>query len=125
MHRLKVLFCLVACMVVSCSDSVTQKNLEPRTIKPQSAAEDRVPGQYIITLKAGVAVEILQDVFAEFGLASVRDLAKGRYLITLEKDPGPEDITRHAATSSSIEYVQPNYVYRTMPPAQEGTQRLK
>ena len=123
MHRFKVLLCIIACtLVASCSDSANQKSEELRTIKTRPATENRVPGQYIVTLKEGISIELLQEVFAEFGVKSVKDISKGRYLITLEKDPGPEVITKQAATSSEIEYAQPNYIYRTMQPAQESPQ---
>ena len=110
---------------MSCGDSANQKNLEPRVITTQPATENRVPGQYIVKLKEEGSTETLHKVFAEFGVKSIQDLSKGRYLITLEKDPGLEGITRQAVTSSNIEYVQPNYIYRTMQPAQEGSQRIR
>jgi hypothetical protein len=112
-------------VVVGCAESENQKNLDPRTITTPPAIENRVPGQYIVTLKEGVGTELLQEVFAEFGIQSVKDLSSGRYLITLEKDPGPEVIIKQAATSSEIEHVQPNYIYRTMQPAQESPQRTR
>ena len=119
MDLLKVLFFLVACtIVVSCDDSANQKNLELRNIAPQPATENRVPGQYIVKLKEQGTEETLRTLFAEFGIKSIQDLSKGRYLITLEKDPGPEDISRQAATVAGIEYVQPNFIYRPMQPAQ-------
>ena len=126
MDRLKVLFCLVICaIVVSCGDSANQKNLELRNTTIGPATENRVPGQYIIKLKEEGSTETLHKVFAEFGIKSIQDLSKDRYLITLEKDPGPEKMTRQAATSSNIEYVQPNYIYRTMQPVQESPQRIR
>ena len=112
-------------MVMSCSDSANQENLEPRIITTQTTAENRVPGQYIITLKKGGRVETLHEVFAEFGVRSIQDLSRGRYLITLEKDPGLENISRQAVTSPNIESVQPNYIYRTMQPAQESSQHVR
>ena len=111
--------------MAGCTDSANQKNLEPRTITPQPATENRVPGQYIVTLKEGGSTETLNEVFDEYGIQSIKDLSKGRYLITLEKDPGPESITKQAATSSEIEHVQPNYIYRTMQPGQESPQRMR
>lgn len=76
-------------------------------------------------LKEEGSEETLHKVFAEFGIKSIQDLSKGRYLITLEKDPGPEDITKQAATISDIKHVQPNYIYRTMQPAQESWQHVR
>jgi hypothetical protein len=108
--------------VAGCTDSTNEKNLEPRTITTQPATENRVPGQYIVTLRKGGSSETLTEVFNKYGIKSIKDLSKDRYLITLKQDPGPESITKQAATSSVIEYVQPNYIYRTMQPAQEKPQ---
>jgi len=108
--------------VAGCTDSANQKNVEPRILTPQSASENRAPGQYIVTLKEGGNSETLTEVFKQYGIKSIKDLSKRRYLITLEQDPGPEALTKQAATSSDIEDVQPNYIYRTMPPAQDKPQ---
>jgi len=108
--------------VAGCTDSANQKNVEPRTITTQPATENRVPGQYIVTLKESGRSETLTEVFKQYGIKSIQDLSRGRYLITLEQDPGPEEINKQAATASDIEQVQPNYLYRTMPPSHDKSQ---
>ena len=113
---------LVAIVVAGCTDSANQKNVEPRILTPQPAAENRAPGQYIVTLKEGGNSETLTEVFKQYGIKSIKDLSRNRYLITLEQDPSPEAIAKQAATASDIEAVQPNYIYRTMPPAQDKPQ---
>jgi hypothetical protein len=111
--------------VAGCTDSANQKNLEPRTITTQPATENRAPGQYIVTLKKGASFKTLTEVFNQFGIQSIKDLSKNRYLITLQQDPGPEEMAKHAATSSEIEDVQPNYIYREMQPSQEKPQLIR
>jgi len=113
---------LTGISVVGCTDSANQKNVEPRTITTQSATENRVSGQYLVTLKEGGSAETLTEVFKQYGIISIQDLSRGRYLITLEQDPGPEAIVSQAATASDIEQVQPNYLYRTMPPSHDKSQ---
>jgi len=105
--------------VVGCTDAANQKNLEPRTITTQPATENRVLGQYLVTIKEGGSAETLTEVFKQYGIKSIQDLSSGRYLITLEQDPGPEELAKLAASSADIEDVQPNFIYRTMPPTQE------
>jgi len=108
--------------VAGCTDAANQKNVEPRTIKTQPATENRVPGQYIVTLKESGRSETLIEVFKQYGIKSIQDLSRGRYLITLEQDPGPEAVASQAANASDIEQVQANYLYRTMPPSDDKSQ---
>ncbi len=117
--------CIFLCgiAVAGCSDSANQKNLEPIIITNEAATGNRVSGQYIVSLKKGVSTKTLTDVFNKFGIRSIKNLSNSRYLITLEQDPGPEIIAKQGATSSKIEYVQPNYIYRTMPTLQGDPQR--
>ena len=105
--------------LAGCTDAANQKNMEPRILSPQPVKDNRLVGQYIVTLKEGRSSETLTEVFKQFGIKSIKDLSRGRYLITLDQDPGPEEMTKQTANSSEIEDVQPNYIYRTMPPAQE------
>jgi hypothetical protein len=109
-------------LVAGCTDAANQKNVEPGILTPQPATENRLPGQYIVTLKEGVSPETLTKVFNKYGIKSTKDLSRGRYLVNLVQDPGPEAIAKQAATSSDIEEVQPNYIYRTMPPAHDKPQ---
>jgi hypothetical protein len=116
---------LFSIAVTGCTDSANQKNMEERTLSPQPAMDNRVPGQYIVTLKKSGSSETLTRVFQQYGIKSIQDLSRGRYLITLEQDPGPEEMANQAATVSDIEEVQPNYIYRTMPPIQDSPQRAR
>ena len=113
---------LVAMVVAGCTDSANQKNVEPRILTPQPTSENRMPGQYLVTLKEGASTETLTEVFKQYGIKSIQDLSRNRHLITLEKDPGPEVNSKQAATASDIQDVQPNYIYRTMPPVQDKPQ---
>jgi len=109
--------------VAGCTDPANQKNVEPRTLSPQPSQENRLPGQYLVTLKEGGGAETLTEVFKQYGIKSIQDLSKGRYLITLERDPGFETLVKQALTASDIDAVQPNYIYRKMPLLQDDPQR--
>lgn len=117
--------CIFLCsmVVVGCSDPANQKNSEARILTTDPAKENRMPGQYIVTLKEGASTETLTEVFHEYGIISIKELTESRYLIILEQDPGQKEITTQAATSLAIEHVQPNYFYRTMPLIQQDRQQ--
>ena len=105
--------------LIGCTESTNQKNIEPRTLTPKPVSENQLPGQYIVTLKEGANSETLTSVFQQYGIKSIQDLSKGRYLIKLEQDPGQDTITKQAAASSKIEAVQPNYTYQAVPQTQQ------
>ena len=109
--------CLLLCSIttVSCTETVNQKNESPQIRSPQPAKENRLAGQYIITLKEGASSEVLMQVFEQYGIKAIQALSGNRYLIILEQDPGNEIMTEKAATSAEIDAVQPNNVYRAMP----------
>jgi len=116
---------LVSCLLIvgfigaGCTESTNQKNIEQRTLTPQSTSENQLPGQYIVTLKKGANSETLTSVFEHYGIKSIQEFSKGRYLIILEHDPGPDTITQQAAASSEIDTVQPNYTYQAIPQRQQ------
>ena len=113
----KLLGCLLLCSItaVSCTDTVNEKNESPQILSPQPTKENRLAGQYIITLKEGASSEALKQVFEQYDIKAIHALSRNRYLIILEQDPGPEVMTEKAAISAGIEAVQPNNVYQAMP----------
>ena len=119
MRTLISCFLLASIFVVSCTDSTNQKNPEPRILSPQTTNENRLGGQYIVTLKKGANSETLTSVFQQYGIKSIQEFSKGRYLIILEHDPGLDTIIKQAAASSEIDTVQPNYTYQAIPQTQQ------
>ena len=73
----------------------------------------RVPNEYLVKLTENASEDDLRVVFAELGVQAIRDLTKNRFLITLEKDPGPDAVKSLGAASPFVELVQPNYIYQT------------
>ena len=126
MIRLLLGYIFVSSIIAAgCTESANQKNVEPRIFTQQPASENRIPGQYIVTLKDGVSSETVTEVFNKYGIKSIQDLSRSRYLITLEQDPGVEEMSNQAASSSGIESAQPNYLYREMQPSQKKPQLVR
>ncbi|MCG6887573.1 MAG: hypothetical protein LJE74_10215 [Proteobacteria bacterium] len=82
----------------------------------QPTANNRVPGEYLVTLTASGNPESLRSVFNAYGVKAIREFSKGRYLVVLEHDPGPEEIAERVAASTDIVRVQPNFIYHGTTP---------
>ena len=91
MMRLILGYVLLFSMAAAgCTDSANQKSVQPRIVTQQPASENRIPGQYIVTLRNSANSEVLTEVFNEFGISAIKDLSRNRYLLILEQDPGME-----------------------------------
>jgi hypothetical protein len=72
--------------------------------------ESRMPGEYIVTAEKGANHETLKGIFETYVVKSIKDIGRERYLIKLEKDPGPEIIEQEGLRSKLIKSVQPNFL---------------
>lgn len=80
--------------------------------RPQQA--DRVPGEYIVTITAGAdnPTEALRNAYSEFGIIRLTPIGSDRYVLKLERDPGPAAIEQKARDLPAVKSVQPNLIYR-------------
>ena len=78
----------------------------------EGKSQQRVPGQYLVTLAAGADVKAIAEVYGRFGIKATRDLGNSLFLVTLTEDPGPAEIEKLGRGNARIKAVQPNYVYR-------------
>ena len=76
------------------------------------ASQMRVPGEYIVTLAAGVDVKVITNVYGRFGIKRIQDLGRNIFLVTLSEDPNPAQMEELRRQDARIEAVQPNFVYR-------------
>lgn len=110
-RELAVLSLLATCSVSGCSDN-GQPPVERTTGKSDIYREERVPGEYIVTLSGDVSDTLIRELFEEYAVTTIENLGRGRFLIRLEYDPGPQVIERIGAESPSVEHIQPNYIYQ-------------
>ena len=80
----------------------------PATMPPQ----DRVPGEYLVSVQKGGDDALLRNVFATYSVRDVQPVSDNLFLLKIDQDPGPDEIKRKAGESDRIRAVQPNYVYR-------------
>ena len=83
-----------------------------QTPPPEAKSQQRVPGQYLVTLMPGGDAKAINDVYGSFGIKSARSIGNNVYLVTLTQDPGPYAMERLRGGNAQIKAVQPNYVYR-------------
>jgi len=80
-------------------------------VEQEIAAPERVRGEYIVTAP-GIDAARLRRLFSVYEVRDVADLGAGRFLIRLNRDPGPAEIERTALGSGDIKAIQPNFIYR-------------
>lgn len=79
--------------------------------------QTRMPGEYLVTLVAGIDVKVISDVYGQFEIKSIKELGNGSFQIKLGNDPGPEKMEALRSQDSRIKAVQPNFIYRIDKPA--------
>lgn len=90
----------------------------PRTTQaaaPAGARQDRVPGEYLVTVAARDRVAAIADLYGQFGIKEIRDLGGTVFLLRVTEDPGPARMEQVRGGSAHILAVQPNLVYGTRP----------
>lgn len=103
-------------ILCSCATAETGSN---EHLKQKTAGQDRVPGEYLVKIKAGTDVKDIEKLFKPYGLEKISPAGVRLYKIKLNNDPGPEIIKEVAEKSKSIEYAEPNYIYRINPPTEK------
>jgi len=105
---------LYALAASACSTNAAPAAGVKRPVVPQTEQPDRMRGEYIITVKPGTKdnEQRVRDAYSEFGVMGLTSIGERRYLLRLERDPGPEAIQQKAGQVPSIESTQPNFRYR-------------
>lgn len=112
--RTIIVLALAAAAISACTTSSPPAPASSHRTVPRAEQPDRVPGEYIVTLKAG-AKDRHQDIrnaYTNFGVIHVKPIGNNRYVLKLERDPGLSVIKLRAEQTSAIESVQPNFIYR-------------
>jgi len=109
------LFCLVAFGVVvisGCSDSSyhDEKVTQPDVVFSTSNEESKL-NEYIIVLAENVSIESATSSLQEYQVQVIKDLNRGRYLISLKNDPGLEQLKAIVEDSAYIKQIQSNFSY--------------
>ncbi|MCR4301405.1 MAG: hypothetical protein NUV51_07320, partial [Sulfuricaulis sp.] len=112
--RTIIVLALGAGAISACTMSPPPEPAPRHRSMPRAEQPDRVPGEYIVTFKAG-AKDRQQDVrkaYSDFGVIDVKPIGNNRYVLKLERDPGFSVIKQKAEHTPAIESIQPNFIYR-------------
>lgn len=103
------LFFISACTENNYNSShVTNQSLDISVqIKKVKVAE------YIIVLKEGINITTALSRLKIYDTHLVKDLKRGRYLISLKNNPGIEQLQKDITGSEYIKFIQPNFRYKS------------
>jgi hypothetical protein len=101
-------------LIGGCSDSNYQNGqLTALAVEGAATVNTSIQNEYIIVLAENVSIEEALDQLQVYGATVIRNLKRGRYLISVKQDPGIERLTEDFDGSEIIQHIQPNYTYRT------------
>jgi hypothetical protein len=115
MHRLwtQILLIMAAVSLLACGGGA---NEPPKKLSVGSNISNRAPGEYIVTLVEGGAIDAVRKTLAVYYVLKMENLGKNRYLVKVRNDPGPEEMQSQLLVSPEVKAVQPNYLYSTNRP---------
>ncbi len=107
---------LAGVWLIACTDG-TELARNPVTVINNTPAtqQQRVQGEYIISLRKGGDEKHLRALYKKYGIQKVTPMGRGRYLIRIQRDPGLERLKKETIDSEFIKAVQPNFRYHTTP----------
>lgn len=96
---------------LSCS-GVSEGTASSQTQAVDGKEQQRVAGEYIVTLRPRADEASVRALFSAFDLQEFSNIGGQRWLLKIRKDPGPAVIQSKAPESQVIEAIQPNFIYR-------------
>jgi len=115
MRRLIAFIMAMAGMAAGFSCGHTPSNPGP-TPMDFSSHQNRVRGEYLITLVPGADVKVIDYLYGRFGIKGIQDLGSNTFLVIITEDPGPAKMEELRGQNAYIKAIQPNFIYRTNRP---------
>ena len=106
------LFPILSMLYSSWAGEVARNSKRPHGLF--EAVQDRVVGEYLISVKKGTQPAMLEELFQE-KFIFIRKIGKEIFLIKLKKDPGVSQMLQLKEKVEWIRVVQPNYLYNALP----------
>lgn len=103
---------------ISCASNDKKNSQKP---KFEEFEDERVIGEYIVTVKEGIDEKFLYKLFSANAVLKVKKIHQNIFLVKLENDPGPTEIYKLYFEDEDIENIQPNYKYEIEPPGRKET----
>ena len=101
-------------LISACTEN--KHNSRINTDKPLNTSteikEEKI-AEYIIVLNKGIELTTALSSLKIYDTHLVKDLKRGRYLISLKNDPGIDKLKKDILYSKHISHIQPNFNYTT------------
>ena len=69
--------------------------------------------EYIIVLNKGIKLTTALSSLKIYDARLIKDLKRGRYLISLNNDPDINKLKKDIINPEYIKHIQPNFIYKT------------
>jgi hypothetical protein len=112
-REITLAFVLITSLTSCGSDSSNHQSLKLDHDAKSDNQQRTVLSEYIIVLKSGSDIKSAIKELAEYEVRIIRDLKRERYLIEIKNDPGLEQLLLDVKNSNHINFIQPNYTYKT------------
>jgi hypothetical protein len=106
-------FVLISSLTSCGSDSSNHQSLILDHDAKSENQQRTALSEYIIVLKSGSDIKSAIKELEEYEVRIIRDLKREQYLIEIKNDPGLEQLKSDVTRSSHINFIQPNYTYKT------------
>lgn len=97
-----------ACHRAPTADSQVAKPVSKHEIADRQA---RVPNEYLITLVPEAQESAIAELLGRYGIKESHALGGETYLLILDKDPGPGELSELIQGDARFQAVQPNLIY--------------
>ncbi|MEX1057654.1 MAG: hypothetical protein WED11_07975 [Natronospirillum sp.] len=105
---------LLTLSLAACTQPQADNTGQRQPVAEQSAQqENRVPGEYLVSLVASADPEAARALFTKYGVSQWRHLRKDTYVLHLQSDPGPEAMAQLAHVTATVHRIEPNRIYTT------------
>lgn len=106
---------LLLLLAAACDDRVHRNDSSLMEQTPSSSSQSSKQSEYIIVLKEGIEIEAVVETLTKYGGRTIRDLGRGRYLVSLALDPGIDALQQDPELIKGILSIQPNHRYSIQP----------
>jgi hypothetical protein len=111
----KITFLIVIGVTPACGSTTPSDTLpvQKSMQATRNNKDNRIPGEYLITLSAGESEQIISKNLSNFGITRIQSLGNNVFLVIIKDDLGAEGISAIIEKDARFKSVQPNLAYKS------------
>ena len=109
---------VLASLIVACQHSAASPSASITVVSEPPmvpADDDRVPGEWLVTVRPGVSAADLMTRYRTLGVLTAIPVSAELYLLRFPPDRSPSEAQVRTAGAIEVVAVQPNFRYRAFP----------